>query len=351
MSKGKMIEVELNSNTIKYYKDLGYFIPQFPDKQNRLSTPKGTKILVKEKDLLNNRLIGKKFGKLTVVDYDQKRSDDSYKKKQYYKFWLCKCDCGNSDLISINQMNLLSGKSASCGCMFGKRRYNLVGNTYGRLTVIKLDKKRTTKNKTYWLCECNCGNEHLISIESDSLKRGDTKSCGCLWKELISGENSWHWQGGITELYQHLRNIIRQWTIDTFIKYNRKCIITGESADVVHHLINFSDILKETLQELNLPIKKHIGDYSEEEIKNINQLFINKHYFYDCGIPLKSDIHNLFHSLYGYKNNTIQQFTEFINKIKKNDLEIPYWTDDKDETWKKLIDDKIKEIKYKKEVV
>lgn len=32
-------------------------------------------------------------------------------------------------------------------------------------------------------------------------------------------------------------------------------------------------------------------------------------------------------------------------------LEIPYWADDKDESWKKLIDDKIKEIKYKKEVV
>jgi len=26
-------------------------------------------------------------------------------------------------------------------------------------------------------------------------------------------------------------------------------------------------------------------------------------------------------------------------------LEIPYWTDDKEETWKKLIDDKIKEVR------
>ena len=30
-------------------------------------------------------------------------------------------------------------------------------------------------------------------------------------------------------------------------------------------------------------------------------------------------------------------------------LEIPYWTDDKDETWKQLINNKLKEILYKKE--
>jgi hypothetical protein len=340
----KYVEAELNSNTIKYYKNLGYDIPKLLNKQNKLTTPKGTKIAVKENDLFTKKLVGNKYGMLTVVDYDYKRSNESYAKNEYFKFWLCKCDCGNENLTSVNQMSLLSGKSTSCGCMFKKNRYDLVGNIYGRLIVVQLDEERTTKSITYWLCKCNCGNENLISIESDSLKRRDTQSCGCLWKESISGENSHYWQGGITELYQHLRNKIEPWTVDTFIKYNRKCLITNKTAEVIHHLINFSDIVKESLKELDLPIYKNVSDYSEQEINNIDKLVLYKHYLYNCGIPLRKDIHNVFHTTYGYKNNSIEQFIEFVDKIYKKEIEIPYWTDDKNETWKKLIDDKITEI-------
>ena len=34
------------------------------------------------------------------------------------------------------------------------------------------------KNKTLWLCKCDCGNEIVIPI--DAVNRGDRKSCGCL---------------------------------------------------------------------------------------------------------------------------------------------------------------------------
>lgn len=215
-------------------------------------------------------------------------------------------------------MNLLTEKSTSCGCMFKKSIDNIVGKIFGRLTVIKLDK--IENKKTFWLCQCNCGNNNLISIESDSLKRGDSQSCGCLWIESISGENNWNWKDGITKLYQHLRNIIQPWVVDTFIKNDRKCMITGSKAEVIHHLINFDIIVKNTLKELSLPIKKHIGDYSIEEIQKINKIVLEKHYLYNCGIPLRKDIHILFHSIYGYKNNSIEQFRDFINKIYNNEI-------------------------------
>lgn len=51
---------------------------------------------------------------------------------------------------------------------------------YGRLTVLGFVERK--KCKSYWKCKCNCGNEIIIPITY--LTRGDTKSCGCLKKEI-----------------------------------------------------------------------------------------------------------------------------------------------------------------------
>jgi hypothetical protein len=52
---------------------------------------------------------------------------------------------------------------------------NLVGNRYGRLEVI--ERAESKKGKTRWLCKCDCGKESIV--ESSSLIRGNTTSCGC----------------------------------------------------------------------------------------------------------------------------------------------------------------------------
>jgi len=60
---------------------------------------------------------------------------------------------------------------------------DLTGKIFGRWTVIKIDGQ--DKRKSYlWLCRCECGKEK--TIVGYSLRRGDTKSCGCLRKELTS---------------------------------------------------------------------------------------------------------------------------------------------------------------------
>jgi hypothetical protein len=51
---------------------------------------------------------------------------------------------------------------------------NLVGQVFGMLKVTERIKKG---RKTYYLCECKCGNKK--EIRSDNLKSG-TESCGCL---------------------------------------------------------------------------------------------------------------------------------------------------------------------------
>lgn len=61
---------------------------------------------------------------------------------------------------------------------------NLTGKKFGRLTVIK--KYDVVGNgETRWLCSCDCGNENVIVSRGD-LKSGNTLSCGCFHKEMVS---------------------------------------------------------------------------------------------------------------------------------------------------------------------
>ena len=57
---------------------------------------------------------------------------------------------------------------------------DLTGKKFGRLTVLGLSEKKSGR-KSYWVCECDCGNKKLV--RSDSLKRGQVQSCVCLKKE------------------------------------------------------------------------------------------------------------------------------------------------------------------------
>lgn len=55
---------------------------------------------------------------------------------------------------------------------------DILGQVFGRLTVVALSSKRGKSGNAYWLCLCCCGNEKIIS--QTSLRIGETQSCGCL---------------------------------------------------------------------------------------------------------------------------------------------------------------------------
>ena len=59
-----------------------------------------------------------------------------------------------------------------------KGKFNdLTGKKFGLLTVKSFDGK-DNRNKSYWLCDCDCGNKN-VRVRSDCLTTGNTKSCGC----------------------------------------------------------------------------------------------------------------------------------------------------------------------------
>lgn len=64
----------------------------------------------------------------------------------------------------------------------GRKCKDETGNRYGRLTVIERAPVTDKKGRAYWRCVCDCGNERIVVGES--LRHGNTKSCGCLRREL-----------------------------------------------------------------------------------------------------------------------------------------------------------------------
>lgn len=60
---------------------------------------------------------------------------------------------------------------------------NIIGNKYGRLTVIKMLDEKGNRGQLKYLCKCDCGKSHIVTGES--LRSGKSKSCGCLKKDFI----------------------------------------------------------------------------------------------------------------------------------------------------------------------
>lgn len=184
-------------------------------------------------------LIGKIFGRLTVLGLADVR------KPGKGILWLCKCSCGKKHIVSTG--SLRNGHTRSCGCLIRdqakkprpSQRLKIIGKRFGRLTVLKL----TTKiGESRWLCKCDCGKE--IIVKGSYLTTGDTRSCGCLKIEKMSGENNLKWRGGITPENVRIRTSIeyRLWREAVFARDNWTCQKCGQRGGnlFAHHIKSFS---------------------------------------------------------------------------------------------------------------
>lgn len=112
-------------------------------------------------------LIGKKFGKLLVLNISPKL--DTY----FNVHWECLCDCGTS--CTVRGSSLKNGHTTSCGC--AKNAIDETNNQYGLLTVTGRAITTHPASTLHWNCSCACGT-HIVA-RSDTLRRGEKTSCGC----------------------------------------------------------------------------------------------------------------------------------------------------------------------------
>ena len=139
---------------------------------------------------------------------------------------------------------------------------------------------------------------------------------------IFMGDKGIHWNGGITSIKHYVVSNIKEWKKESMKNCNYKCVITGDKFDAIHHLYAFNLILKDSFEELNLPILENVGLYTEEELISLISLVKEKHNEM-LGVCLKGDVHKLFHKLYGQGNNTPAQFTEFKQRIQSGEIQLP----------------------------
>jgi hypothetical protein len=80
----------------------------------------------------------------------------------------CKCICGKT--ANIQRSVLASGHSNQCKDCANMRYHNIVGQTFGALTVLRrLPREERRSQNAPWLCRCNCGSQ--VYMTSSRLKR------------------------------------------------------------------------------------------------------------------------------------------------------------------------------------
>ena len=120
---------------------------------------------------LRSNILGHRYGILTVIDTAEDYiSPSGHKLRQ----WKCKCDCGNTTIVTMSQ--LITGKTSSCGCLLHTKgmlkdipslleKYDFEKNSDIDINTLTA---RTSK-KVWWKCR-TCGNSWYATIASQNDK-------------------------------------------------------------------------------------------------------------------------------------------------------------------------------------
>lgn len=153
---------------------------------------------------------------------------------------------------------------------------DLTGQRFGRLTVIERAENYISKNgksqqKTRWKCICDCGKYTIV--HATSLKRGLTRSCGCLNDEEIQKRKTKHDMTD-TRLYLiwcNMKNRCYNPKVDSYVDYGGRGIkVCPEWNEFIPFMewsyANGYDE-KKSSRELSLDRKDTNGDYCPENCK------------------------------------------------------------------------------------
>lgn len=116
---------------------------------------------------------------------------------------------------------------------------DLTNKVFGKLTVVRLDEKRTNSGRIKWIVKCQCGNEK--STQAINLKSGDTTSCGCVHKEQLGARKFKHGGSSSSEYasWCSMLTRCRNPNIDCFIHYG------GRGITVCERWLDFANFVKD----------------------------------------------------------------------------------------------------------
>ena len=129
---------------------------------------------------------------------------------------------------------------------------NLSGRRFGRLLVIRFEKSRKpcasepcgTVSVIKWHCRCDCGGKAKV-ISNNLMKRGGTRSCGCIQREVTRKRSLKHGhdpRSGRTPEYRSWRSMMVRcyWKNEKFWKH-----YGGRGIVVCKRWFSFSNFFKD----------------------------------------------------------------------------------------------------------
>lgn len=165
-----------------------------------------------------------------------------------------------------------------------------------------------------------CPTHGLQQIPYATIRDGG--GCDKCARDAKSGNGHHNWSGGVTELQEHIRkHCVSQYhkEIITATDYTCQLSETRGAALEVHHTYAFHRILQDTIDHLELTVKPNIGEYTEDELRNIRDKFSEIQASHES-IVLSKPIHKLFHDIYGRKDFTVADFQEFKDRYNNGEF-------------------------------
>ena len=131
--------------------------------------------------------------------------------KNLNSVYRCKCPfCGN--VWEVRMSGIIGGKTKGCGCAGSRTNQSInkwedhIGEIHNQLEIIGFERVWSgNRYRPHYICKCECGKE--VSVRCQRVLEGQTKSCGCLNKEVQrerltgTGRHNQHYKTRLYRIY------------------------------------------------------------------------------------------------------------------------------------------------------
>lgn len=146
------------------------------------------------------------------------------------------CKCDCGNTVTVPTQALRSGNTKSCGCL---QKLDLTGMKFGRLTVLEESSSLVSpkgKKSTTWKCRCECG--QVVCVRTELLRNGKTRSCGCLNSEVAFNKSMTHGRSN-THIYDIWCGMISRCKNKNYENYGGRGICVCDEWKGEHGFENF----------------------------------------------------------------------------------------------------------------
>lgn len=99
-------------------------------------------------------------------------------------YWKCQCDCGNETIVSGKDLRNMHTQSCGCYCRDKNSKQKTKDLTGIRFGRLTVIKRDTTNKHGNVVWRCKCDCGNEVVVAGGNLRSGNTTSCGCYHREI-----------------------------------------------------------------------------------------------------------------------------------------------------------------------